>query len=110
MSNTEKVAESRLWFALDMDDGVIAVARTRSEVMALAGIPTSRARGWRWERHCYGPSSEEIVFGLCGEDSSESVFIEHGVDAASIGGWVESLEAWRQFGSPVGVRVDEVQI
>lgn len=109
MTPGKKVSESNLWFAFDMDEGLIAVARTRSEVMRLAEVPTSKERGWRWERHRYGPRSEEIVFGFRGEDESDSVFIDHGVDAAAMIGWRESLEKWRQAGSPVGVRLDELE-
>lgn len=100
-------SNSKLWFALDMDEGVIAAARTRSEVMKLAEVPTSREPGYHWERHCYGPGSEEIVFGFRGEDSSTSVFIEHGAFTARRAGWGESLKKWRQAGSPIGVRMDE---
>lgn len=57
----------------------------------------------------YGPRSEEIIFALCGEDATESVFIEHGASAATSGGWEEALERWRAAGSPLGVRMDEVE-
>jgi hypothetical protein len=93
-----------------MDEGVLAVAPTRSEVMRLAGVPKSSDRGWRRERVRYGPGSEEIVFALCGEDDTESVFIEHGTGAATSGGWQEVLERWRELGSPVGVRMDELEV
>ena len=101
--------EDRLWFALDMDDGVIAAASTRREVMRLAGVPT-RAQ-WRgpWERHFYGPGSEEIVWGYRDEDSADSVFIEHGLGGLESGGWGHHLDGWRRAGAPVGVRVDEIE-
>ena len=106
---TQEVPESKLWFALDMDDGVIAVAKTRSEVMRLADVPTSREPGYRWERYRYGPGSEEIVFGFSDEDGSDSVFLEHGAAGAEQAGWGEPLEKWRQAGSPVGVRMDDCE-
>ena len=57
------VNEEQLWFALDMDGGVIAAAMTRRRVMELAGVPTRAAWSGRWERYTYGPGSEEIVWG-----------------------------------------------
>jgi hypothetical protein len=100
-----------LWFVLDMDDGVIAVGRTRREAMRLATMPT-RAE-WRgagpWEHHRYGPDSEEIVWFHHGDDDASSAFIEHGHEAVLAGGWGWALEAWRAQGSPVGVRIDETE-
>jgi hypothetical protein len=91
-----------------MDEGVIAAAKTRREVMRLSDVPKSTDRGWRWERHIYG-SAEEIVFGLTGEDSVTSVFIAHGTASATCHGWAEALDLWRDAGSPVDVRVEDVR-
>lgn len=102
-----KTPKAALWYAFDMDAGVIAAARTRREVMRLAEVPTSREPGYRWERHRYGPDSEEIVFGYRDEDADESVFVTHGADAAVRHGWEEALEKWQKAGAPVGVRIDE---
>lgn len=103
-------AENRLWFALDMDDGVIAAARTRREAMRLAGVPTRAQWSGRWERHCYGSGSEEIVWGHRDEDSTDSVFIEHGLGRLESGGWGHHLDSWRQAGALVGVRMDEIGV
>lgn len=99
--------EEDLWYAMDMDNGIIAVARTRRNVMQLACVPTRRQWRGRWERHTYGPGSEEIVWSHPGEDGSDTVSIEHGLGALTSAGWEHFLEAWRKLGSPLGVRVDE---
>lgn len=100
--------EDRLWYALDVDEGMIAVAHTRREVMRLAEVPLRREWFGRWERHTYGPSSEEIVWSYPDEESADSVFIEHGLGGLFTGGWDHWLEQWRKAGSPVGVRLDEI--
>lgn len=102
--------EDRLWYALGMDEGVIAVARTRREVMQLANVPLRREWSGRWERHIYGPRSEEIQWSYPDEETGDSVFIEHGLEGLHSGGWEYWLEQWRQSGSPVGVRVDELDL
>lgn len=100
--------EDRLWYALDMDEGMIAVARTRREVMRLANVPLRREWFGRWERHIYGPCSEEIQWSYRDEETGDSVFIEHGLGGLQSGGWEHRLTEWRNLGSPVGVRIDEM--
>ena len=104
-------AESELWFIVDMDDGVVAVATTRREAMRLAGVPTrSEWRGaGHWEHHRYGPDIEEIGWAYGGDDSMESVGIEHGSASAERQGWGWALAEWREAGSPVGVVMDDEQ-
>ena len=108
---TATPAESRLWFVVDVGNGVVAVATTRREAMRLAGVPT-RAE-WRgaghWEHHRYGPDSEEIGWAYSGDDEMESVGIEHGAASAERQGWAWALAAWRSAGAPVGVRMDELE-
>lgn len=100
--------EDRLWYALDVDEGVVAVDRTRRAVMQLAGVPLRREWSGRWERIIYGPHSEEIHWSYPDEESGDEMSIEHGLAGLHSGGWEHWLERWRYQGSPVGVRVDDM--
>jgi len=106
---SKRLDEDCLWYAIDMDEGMVAVATTRREVMRLAEVPKRREWHGHWERHVYGPYSEEIVWSVAGDDYCEEMFIEHGLAGLQSGGWGHRLEAWRKLGSPVGVRIDEHQ-
>ena len=87
---------AKLWWAFDMDEGLLAVARTRRELLRLCDVPPARSPGVLREWHHYGPDSHELVWCFRGEDESETIFIEHATqdDLAREpgGGWTWALK------------------
>ena len=86
---------AQLWWAFDMDEGLIAVARTRRELLRLCDVPPARSPGVVREWHHYGPDSHELVWCFRGEDQAESIFIEHctqgNLAKEPSGGWTWAL-------------------
>ena len=87
---------AKLWWAFDMDEGLLAVARTRRELLHLCDVPPARSPGVVREWHHYAPDSHELVWYFRGEDDAESIFIEHATQddlaKASGNGWNWALE------------------
>ena len=87
---------TKLWWAFDMDEGLLAVAHTRRELLRLCDVPPARSPGVVREWHHYGSDAHELVWCFRGEDESESIFIEHctqnDLAKASGGGWAWALE------------------
>lgn len=92
------------WFAFDMDEGLIAVGRSRLEVMRLADCPTRSQWRGPWKRHRYGGGGEEITYRYRGEDQTYSLFLESSEEEARARGW--DLSGWQLHGCPVDVRMD----
>lgn len=97
----------RLWFAIDVDDGVLAVAPTRREVMRLALVPTRAEHHGHWERHRYGPGAEEIVWGYPDDEDAFSTLIYHGIGGVFLHGGEHHIEGWVAAGSPIGLHADD---
>lgn len=87
---------AKLWWAFDMDEGLLAVARTRRELLRLCDVPPPRSPGVVREWHHYGPDAHELVWCFRGEDKAETIYIEHATqdDLAREpdGGWMWALE------------------
>ena len=83
---------AKLWWAFDMDEGLLAVVRTRRELLCLCDVPPARSPGVVSEWHHYGPDSHGQPVRGIRLRLDRAIWLEHRRDDIEIEGLGACLE------------------